>query len=175
MKINKTKIDGVYVIELEPRIDERGFFVRNFCKKELAEAGIDYDIAQINRSMTKNKGTIRGMHFQKYPKEESKIFQCLHGAIYYVAIDLRENSQTFGQWVAQELGEDNKKMILVPQGCASGFQTLTDNCEVQYWVSEFYSPEYEGGVRFDDPVFNIKWPIPNPILSDKDKNWPLTI
>lgn len=173
MKINKTKIDGIYTIELELRTDERGYFTRNFCKMELAEVGINYDIAQINRSFTKKKGTIRGLHFQKPPKGEAKIFQCLRGAIYYVAVDLRKDSDTFGEWYSEELSEENKKMILVPKGCGSGFQTISDDCEVQYWVSEFYSPECEGGVRFDDPFCNIKWPLPVAFVSDKDKNWPL--
>lgn len=173
MKFNKTKIEGVYTIELELKIDERGYFTRNFCKKDLAEVGIDYNVVQVNRSFNHKRGTIRGMHFQKSPKSENKIVQCIRGSIYDVAVDLREGSQTFGQWVAEELSEDNKKMLLVPKGFAHGLQTLTDNCEVQYFVSEFYSPECEGGVRFDDPKFNIKWPIENPILSKKDKDWPL--
>ena len=112
------------------------------------------------------------MHFQKAPKEEAKIFQCLRGAMFYVAVDLRANSKTFGKWVGEELSEENKKMILVPKGFGSGYQTLTNNCGVQYWVSEFYSPECEGGIRFNDPFFKIEWPIQNPILSDKDKSWP---
>lgn len=173
MRINKGKIDGIIIIELEPRSDERGFFVRNFCKNELEAFGISYPIAQINRSLTKTKGIIRGMHFQKSPKAEDKIVQCLRGAIYDVAIDLRPNSPTYGRWEAQELTEDNKKMFLVPKGFAHGFQAIADNCEIQYFVSEFYSPECESGVRWNDPKFNINWPIENPILSDKDKNWPL--
>lgn len=169
---NKTNIEGLYIIELEPRFDERGFFARNFCIKELAELGISYEIKQINRSLTKNKGMIRGMHFQKAPKAEDKIVQCLRGAIYDVAIDLRPGSPTYGRWEGQELTEENKKMFLIPKGFAHGFQALTDNSEIQYFVTEFYSPEHEGGVRWNDQAFNINWPIKNPVLSEKDKNWP---
>lgn len=173
MKFKKTKIEGLYIIELEPYVDERGDFVRVFCQKELAEIGIEFKIAQINQSLTKKRGTIRGMHFQKPPKAEDKIVRCLRGAIYDVAIDLRQDSSTYGQWLAQELTEDNKKMFLIPKGVAHGLQTLVDNCEVQYFMSEFYSPEHSSGVYWNDQFFNIKWPIKNPILSEKDKNWPL--
>lgn len=173
MKFNKTKIEGVYDIELEPRIDERGYFVRNFCQKELSEAGIDYNIVQINRSSTKKAGTIRGLHFQRAPKEESKIFQCLKGAIFYVTVDLRPDSPTHGEWFGLELSEEDQQMIVIPKGCASGFQTLVDNTEVQYWSSEFYSGEHEGGVRFDDPSINIAWPMEAVFVSEKDKSWPL--
>lgn len=173
MLIKKTKIGDLYVIELEPKSDERGTFIRTFCKEELSKEGLAFDIVQASQSLTKKKGTIRGMHFQKSPKVEDKIAQCLSGAIYDVVVDLRENSPTYGQWVAEELTEDNGKMFLIPKGLAHGFQTLADNCKVQYFMSEFYSPEHAAGVRWDDPFLNIKWPIKNPILSEKDKNWPL--
>ncbi len=113
------------------------------------------------------------MHFQKAPKAEDKIVQCLRGAIYDVVVDLRENSSTYGQWVGEELSENNKRMLLIPKGFAQGFQALTDNCEVQYLMSEFYSPENASGVRYDDPFLGITWPIKNPVLSEKDRNWPL--
>lgn len=166
-------MEGLYIIEPELKIDERGYFARIFCRKELAKIGLNFEIVQMNRSLTEKKGTIRGMHFQKPPKVEDKIIQCLKGVIYDVAIDLRKNSLTFGQWMAVELSEENKKMFFIPKGFAHGFQTLTDNCTISYFMSEFYSPKYEGGVRWNDPFFNIKWPIKNPILSEKDKNWPL--
>lgn len=172
MLFKETRIKGVYIIELEPRTDDRGFFVRNFCKKELAGVGIDFDLVQINRSFTKKAGTIRGLHFQKFPRQEGKIFQCLRGAVFSVAIDLREDSKTYGEWVSEELTEENKKMLLIPKGFASGIQTLADNCEIQYFVSEYYSGEYESGICFDDSAFNIKWPVKNPTLSEKDKSWP---
>jgi len=173
MKFIETKIKGLYVIEPELKIDKRGYFTRIFCKKEFARIGFNFKIVQVNRSLNLKKGTLRGMHFQKPPKAEDKIVQCLKGAIYDVAIDLRKNSPSYGQWLAIELNEENKKMFFIPKGFAHGFLSLADNSEVLYFMSEFYSPEYESGVRWDDPFFNIKWPIKNPILSEKDKNWPL--
>ena len=166
-------MNGLYIIEPELKTDERGYFARIFCKKEFTKIGFNFEIVQINRSFNKKKGTIRGLHFQTPPKAEDKIISCVKGAIYDVAIDLRKDFPTFGQWVAEKLTEDNKKMFLIPKGFAHGFQTLTDNTEILYFMSEFYSPEYESGVRWNDPFFNIKWPIKNPILSEKDKNWPL--
>lgn len=172
MIFNKTKIKGLYVIEPELKFDERGDFARVFCKKELAKEGLTFNIVQINQSLTNKKGTIRGIHFQKEPKAEAKIIQCLRGSIYDVAIDLRKKSPTYGQWVAEELNENNKRMFFIPKGFAHGFQSLTDSCEVQYFMSEFYSPGHASGVRWNDPFFDIRWPIKNSILSDKDKNWP---
>ncbi len=174
MIFHPTKLDGVSVIEQEPRADERGYFARIFCKDELAKVGIEFDIVQASHSFTREKGTIRGMHFQKEPKAEDKIVQCLSGKIYDVVVDLRKDSPTFGKWIAEELSAENKKMLFIPKGCAHGFQTLTDNCLVQYFMNEFYSPEHASGVRFDDPAFNIPWPIKDPILFDKDKSWPLS-
>lgn len=172
MKIKKTKIEGVYIIDLEPRGDARGYFTRVFCKDELKKAGISYNIVQINRSKTEKKGTIRGLHFQKSPKQEDKIVQCLVGSVFDVALDLRKNSPTFGKWVGEELSADNKKMLLIPKGVAHGFQTLEKNCTVEYFVSQFYSPQKESGVRWNDPMFKIKWPIKKAITSEKDGNWP---
>ena len=173
MKIKETKIKGVYIIEPELKVDERGYFARIFCKEEFAKIGLNFNTVQINRSLTKRKGTIRGLHFQRPPMAEDKIIQCLRGAIYDVAVDLRLDSSTCGQWVAEEISEQNKKMFFVSKGFAHGFQALTDNCEIQYFVSEFYSPKREGGIRWDDPFFKIKWPIKKIFLSEKDKNWPL--
>ena len=173
MKFQETKIKGLYIIEPELKVDERGYFARIFCKREFARIGLNFEIVQINRSSNLKKGTLRGMHFQKPPKAEDKIVQCLKGAIYDVAIDLRQGSKTFGQWIAVELTEENRKMFFVPKGFAHGFQSLGDNSEILYFMSEFYSPEHESGVRWDDPFFNIAWPIKNPILSENDKNWPL--
>ncbi len=173
MKFKETKIKGVYIIKLEPIIDERGNFVRTFCKEELNKIGLSFNIVQINQSLTKKKGTIRGIHFQTEPKVEDKIIQCLRGKIYDIVIDLRKNSLTYGQWVGGELSEGNNKMFFIPKGFAHGFQTLTDNCEVQYFMSEFYSPKHSNGIRWDDSFLNIKWPIKNPSLSERDKNWPL--
>lgn len=174
MKIIETKIKGLYIIEPELKTDERGYFTRIFCQEELAKARLDFKIVQANRSLTFKKGTIRGMHFQKEPRAEDKIVQCLRGRVYDVAIDLRKNSLTYSQWVAEELSEDNKRMFYIPKGFAHGFQTLTNNCEIQYFVSEFYSSERESGVRWDDQFYKIKWPLEVSNISDKDKKWPLT-
>lgn len=173
MKFQKTKIKGLYIIEPELKIDERGGFRRIFCQKEFSKIGIEFKIVQVNQSFNQKRGTLRGMHFQKEPKAEDKIVQCLRGAIYDVALDLRRGSPSFGQWIAEELDEKNKKMIYIPKGFAHGFQTLTNNCEILYFMSEFYSPKHSSGVRWNDPFFNIKWPIKPKVISEKDKNWPL--
>jgi dTDP-4-dehydrorhamnose 3,5-epimerase len=175
MKFKETKIKGLYIIEPDLKIDDRGYFTRIFCEKEFKKSKLGFKIIQANLSFTKKKGTIRGMHFQKPPKAEDKVVQCLRGAIYDVAVDLRKDLLTYGQWVAEELSEENKKMFLIPKGFAHGFQALTDNCELLYFMSEFYSPEHTSGIRWNDPFFNIKWPIQDPILSEKDKNWPLIL
>lgn len=171
MIITETKIKGLYIIEPELRVDGRGFFTRTFCERELGRAGIKFRIRQINRSLTGKKGTIRGMHFQKHPRAEDKIVSCLRGRVFDVAIDLRPTSPTRGSWLGVELSEKNKKALLIPKGFAHGFQSLTVNCEMLYLMSEFYSPEHASGVRWDDPLFGIKWPLKKPTLADKDKNW----
>lgn len=172
MKINPTKIEGVFIIEPEPREDSRGYFARVFAKEELKKAGIDFSIVHINRSLSKEKGTIRGVHYQKAPKSEDKIIQCLAGKIFDVALDIRPDSKTFGQWVSEVLTPDNKKMLLLPKGCAHGFQTLEENTVVEYFVTEYYAPEFEEGIRYNDPRFGIVWPIKEAVLSEKDANWP---
>lgn len=172
MKINKTKIEGVYIIEPDPRIDSRGYFMRVFAKEELKEKGIDFSILHINRSFSKDKGIIRGMHFQTNPMGEDKIVQCLEGKIFDVALDLRKDSKTFGQWVGQILNPKNKSMMLTPKGCAHGFQTIEENSLVQYFATQVYSPDHERGIRYNDPQFSIDWPIKKAILSEKDRNYP---
>lgn len=173
MKFIKTKLDGVYVIKPESKEDARGCFVRIFCKEELLACGIEFDIKQANQSLTKKKGTIRGMHFRREPKAEAKIIQCLEGAVYDVAVDVRPDSATFGRWISEELSKENGKMLYIPKGFAHGFQTLSNNCCMQYFMSEFYSPEHSAGVRWDDPFFGIKWPLKPTIISKKDTKWPL--
>ena len=173
MTITKTKIEGVYIIDLVLREDARGYFTRVFGKDELEKYNISYSIAQINRSLTITKGTIRGLHYQKKPKEEDKIVQCLDGRIFDVAVDLRKDSKTFGEWVGVELSKDNKRMLLIPKGCAHGFQSLEKNCLVEYFVSQFYSPDNERGLLWNDPTFNVDWPIKKASLSEKDQSWPL--
>jgi dTDP-4-dehydrorhamnose 3,5-epimerase len=172
MKFTKTKIEGLYLIGPEPKNDERGYFARIFCQEELKKNGLTFNVRQANRSFSEKKGTLRGMHFQKAPRAEDKIVQCLRGKIFDVAVDMRKDSKTFGQWVAEELTQDNQKMFLIPKGLAHGFQALTDQCEVLYLMSEFYSPEHASGIRWNDPFLNIIWPMENPIVSEKDKNWP---
>ena len=171
MKFYETKIKGVYIIEPELIKDKRGYFARFFCKKELAALGMNFNVVQINQSFTRKKGTIRGLHYQKPPYQEEKIVQCLKGEIYDVVLDLRNNSSTFGKWISERLSEKNKKMILVPKGCANGLQPLTDNCRIEYFMSEYYSPQSQAGIRWDDPYFKIRWPIKKIFLSEKDKNW----
>ncbi len=174
MIFQPTKLKGVFVIEPEFQRDDRGYFSRIFCQKELLRVNIDFTIRQISQSYNAKKGTIRGMHVQHEPAAEQKIVQCLRGIVYDVVIDVRKNSATYGQWIAEELSEHNKKKIYVPTGCAHGFQTLVDSSEMLYAMSEFYSPECYAGVRWNDPLFNIPWPIQNSvILSEQDKQWPL--
>jgi dTDP-4-dehydrorhamnose 3,5-epimerase len=173
MIFEKTKIEGVFIITQEPRGDERGYFSRIFAKEEFKKNGITFNIVHGNRSLTVEKGTIRGMHYQRYPKQEDKVVQCIQGSIFDVALDLRKGSKTYGQWVGEVLSGENKKMLLVPKGCAHGFQALEKNCLVEYFVSQYYSPLFERGVRWNDPSFNISWPIKKAILSEKDGKWPL--
>lgn len=174
MQFKKTEIDGVWIIETSPFRDDRGYFTRIFCEDELAKNGIKFNIVQINRSFTKNKGVIRGLHFQLQPKSEEKIVQCISGSFFQVVVDLRASSPTRGKWTSVELSDSNQKAILIPKGCAAGIQTLSENCGLLYFMSEFYSAENASGVRYDDPAFDIKWQIfPPTLVSDKDKTWPL--
>lgn len=173
MKVKKTKIEGVYIVELEPRGDSRGYFARIFAKEELKKFNIKYDIVHANRSKSQKKGTIRGFHYQKSPKQEDKIVQCIRGSIFDVALDIRKNSKTYGKWVGVELSEENMKMLLIPKGCAHAFQTLKSDTVVEYFVTEYYSPEKERGIRWDDPSFKVKWPVSKVTVSEKDKSWPL--
>ncbi len=174
MKFTQTKIKGVYVINLEPRQDARGFFARVFCKHELRDQGLEFDIVQVNKSKSVNTGTIRGLHYQNSPYSEDKIVQCIQGGIYDVALDLRHDSPTYGQWVSEMLTQENNTMLLVPKSCAHGFQSLKPNSVVQYFVSEYYTATAESGIRWNDPAFGISWPIAKATLSDKDAAWPLT-
>jgi dTDP-4-dehydrorhamnose 3,5-epimerase len=166
----ETKIKGVYIIEPELLTDERGFFARSFCKEEFQKYGLETDIVQCNISYNKKKGTLRGMHYQVPPFEETKIVSCTKGSIYDVVVDLRSDSLTNGQWVATDLSDKNFKMMYIPKGCAHGFQTLEDNTMVYYQMMEFFHPECGRGLRWDDPIFNIQWKIRNKIISNKDKD-----
>ena len=170
MKFTETKLKGAYVIEVEPLADERGFFARSWCQKEFAEHGLDPNLVQCNISFNLKKGTLRGMHYQAEPYQEAKLIRCTKGAIYQVVIDIRPDSFTFKQWVAVELTAENRKMLYVSKGMASGFQTLMDNTEVFYQMAEFYHPESAKVVRWDHPAFEIEWPIEVKIISDKDNS-----
>lgn len=172
MIFSPAEISGMYIITLEPREDNRGGFARLFCKNEFTKAGIDFTAVQINQARTKNKGTLRGLHWQTAPKEEVKVFQCLEGSIYDVVADTRPDSPTFGKWLGTQLDADVPKILYIPGGLAHGYQTLKDNSRVQYLVSEFYSPENEKGVRWNDPFFKITWPLPPVSLSEKDSGYP---
>lgn len=172
MIFSETKLKGAYVIDIEPHKDHRGFFARTWCKNEFEIKSLNSDLVQCNLSYNINKGTIRGMHYQSAPYEEAKLVRCIKGSVYDVIIDLRPKSATFLQWIGVELTQKNYKMLYVPEGFAHGFQTLENNTEVFYQVSQNYSPDYEKGVRWDDPTFGIEWPIMDKlIISDKDKNF----
>jgi dTDP-4-dehydrorhamnose 3,5-epimerase len=172
MIFNETKLPGVYVIDLERSVDERGFFARAWCEREFAAHGLTARLSQINVSHNALRGTLRGMHWQRAPHEEAKAVSCLRGAIYDVALDLRADSPTYLQWFAAELTAENRRQMFIPAGCAHGFQTLTDDAEALYFMSEFYSPQHGAGVRYDDSAFAIQWPLPVTNISPADQAWP---
>jgi dTDP-4-dehydrorhamnose 3,5-epimerase len=172
MKFIETDLSGAYVIELERRGDDRGFFARFFCKDEFREHGLDHSIVQINNSLSKEKGTLRGMHYQLPPKAETKIVRCIRGALYDVILDVRPGSATFGRSLGFELTAENRRMVYVPNGFAHGFLTLEPDTEALYLVTEFYAPELERGIRWNDPKFKIHWPIQPNVLSEKDATRP---
>jgi dTDP-4-dehydrorhamnose 3,5-epimerase len=172
MIFTQLSLPGAYIIELEPKADARGFFARTFCEKEFERHGLRTCFVQCNCSWNEKTGTLRGMHFQRAPHAEAKLIRCTQGKIFDVLIDLRPDSPTFTRWEAVELTSENRKMVYVPEGFAHGYQTLTPGAEVFYMTSEPYTPGAEGGVRWNDPFFGIQWPLPDPILSDKDRNHP---
>ncbi len=173
MIFKEAGIKGAFIIEPERIEDARGFFARAWCKREFAEHGLNPFLVQCNLSFNKSRGTLRGMHYQGAPHQETKLVRCTRGAIYDVIIDLRPESRTCLKWLGVELTQENRKILYVPEGFAHGYQTLTDNTEVFYQVSQFYSSESEGGVRWDDSAFGIKWPETDIlVISEKDKNWP---
>jgi len=169
----ETKLKGAFIIEPEKLEDERGFFTRAFDEKKFEEYGLNPRVVQCNISFNKSKGTLRGMHYQIAPYEETKLVRCTKGKILDVIVDLRPESKTFTQWFGIELSEENHKMLYVPEKFAHGFQTLEDNTEIFYQVSQIYSPKYEGGLRWDDPMLQISWPIKSALISKKDLVWPL--
>lgn len=172
MEFKKTKLEGVWIIEPKIFKDERGLFFESYSKREFENQGIDIDFVQDNHSVSLKKGTLRGLHFQKDPFAQSKLVRVTKGKVYDVIVDIRKDLKTFGQWEGFELSAQNFKMLLVPSGFAHGFLTLEDDTIFQYKCSEFYHPESESGIIWNDPDLNINWPIKNPIILEKDKKHP---
>jgi dTDP-4-dehydrorhamnose 3,5-epimerase len=172
MIFNKTKLSDAYIIEIEKHEDERGFFSRLWCKKEFENHGLDSRLSQTNIGFSIKRGTLRGLHYQMLPYQEVKVVRCTMGAIYDVIVDLRPDSPTYKQWVSVELNSINRTMLYVPEGFAQGYITLVENTEMCYQTSQFYSPEFARGVRYDDPSFSIEWPIEVAVISEADKSWP---
>lgn len=173
MKFTETKLKGAFIIDLEERPDHRGFFARTFCMEEFQEHGLKPTVAQCNLSFNHKKGTLRGMHYQIAPATETKLIRCTQGAIYDVIVDMRPNSPTYLLHIGVELTAENRRALYVPEMFAHGYQTLTDAAEVTYQVGEFYTPGYERGLHYDDPVLGIEWPLPVSEISVKDAAWPL--
>ena len=172
MIFRETNISGAWEVGLNPLGDDRGFFARAWCREEFAAKVITAELSQANLSFSQQAGTVRGMHFQRVPHEEMKAVRCLRGKAFDVVLDLRPDSPTYCQWHGEELSADNCRMLVVPEGCAHGFQTLEDETEIFYLVSETYAPNSEDGVRWDDPAFDIKWPLSVTEISKRDMGFP---
>jgi dTDP-4-dehydrorhamnose 3,5-epimerase len=171
MIFTETRLKGAFIIDIDRKADERGFFARAFCQKEFREHGLRPTIAQASLASNAKKGTVRGMHFQYPPAAESKLVRCTRGAILDVIVDLRPESATYLEHVAVELNEDNMRALYVPERCAHGYQTLRDNTDTSYQVGEFYTPNAEGGVRYDDTRLALRWPLPVSVISSKDQQF----
>jgi dTDP-4-dehydrorhamnose 3,5-epimerase len=171
VKFRETELSGAYVIDIDPFEDERGLFARAWCQKEFEAHGLSSSIVQANISQNKKRGTLRGLHWQRQPYAECKLLRCTRGSVYDVIVDLRRDSDTFKSWLGVELTEQNHRMLLVPEDFAHGFQTLEDNSEVFYQVTQFYTPDAECGARYDDPAFAIDWPLDVSAISEKDAGW----
>lgn len=172
MKFICTPLEGAYVIDLEPVFDERGFFARTWCREEFLAHGLNPNFTQCSISLNTRGGTLRGLHYQDKPYQEAKLVRCNSGAICDVIVDLRPSSPSYAKWFAVELSAANRRMLYAPEGFAHGFQTLADDTEVFYHITESYQPQYARGVRWDDPVFRIDWPNKDPIISARDKSFP---
>lgn len=172
MKFEKTKLDGVVIITPNVFGDHRGFFMESWSQRKMEEAGLLYNFVQDNHSLSSKKGVLRGIHFQKGDKAQAKLVRCVRGAVLDVAVDLRHDSPTYKQWVAVELSAENKKQLLIPRGFGHGFVTLTDEVEFLYKADNYYAPEADGGIRWNDPEIGVEWGIENPILSAKDEKNP---
>ncbi len=172
MIFTETKLKGAFLVELKLIEDDRGFFARAWCNNELKAQGLSHNLVQANTAYSKKSGTLRGIHFQNEPHQEAKLVKCIQGAIFDVIVDIRPASSTFGQWYGVELSAKNRKMLYVPEGFGHAYLTLADATEVYYSVTEFYHPESEGGIRWDDPEIGIEWPIKPTVISDKDQALP---
>lgn len=171
MKLTNLPLGGAHLVELEPVADERGFFARTWCAEEFRSYGLMSSLAQCSISFNKRRGTLRGLHYQAEPYAEAKLVRCTAGAIYDIILDLRPVSATYRKWLAVELTATNRKMLYIPEGLAHGFQTLADDSEVFYQISINYQPESACGVRWNDPMFGIEWPIHDPIISQRDRSF----
>lgn len=172
MNFIKTGLEGVWLIEPSPHSDHRGRFMRAWCAREFEEHGVSFSPVQANLGFSTQKGTVRGMHFQEKPALEAKLVRCTRGSMFDVAVDLRPDSPTYGKWYGVELTAENGRMLYVPEQCAHGYQTLEDNTEMYYMASQFYTPSAVRGVLFDDPAFNIEWPLVATAVSEQDRKWP---
>lgn len=173
MRFRETPLRGAFVVELERLEDDRGFFARSFCEREFSGQGLASRFVQCNVSYNKRAGTLRGMHYQEAPHEEDKLVRCTMGAVHDVVVDIRRGSPTYLKSFGLELSAQNRIALFIPRGFAHGFQTLRDDSEVFYQMSEFFQPGSARGLRWDDPALALAWPMPNPILSDKDRAYPL--
>jgi dTDP-4-dehydrorhamnose 3,5-epimerase len=174
MKFTETALSGVYLIDIEPIGDSRGFFSRFWCGKEFEAQGLSFEVAQINVSHNAEAGTMRGLHYQSEPHAEAKVVACTSGRVFDVAVDVRPGSPTYLQWIGVELNSEDRQMLYIPQGFAHGYQTLEKDTGLLYLVSTFYAADAEGGLRYDDPAIGIEWPLPVASISDKDNGWDLT-
>jgi len=172
MRFERTPIEGVYVIHLEKRGDERGFFARVFCREEFAKQGLVTGFVQVNNSLSAESGTLRGMHYQLGDYAETKVVRCIGGSLYDQVLDVRPESKTFGESFGLELSAENRTMLYIPKGFAHGFLTLTDDAEILYVVDAFYSPDYERGIRWNDPRFGLEWPMEPRVVSERDRGHP---
>lgn len=173
LRFTELELPGVFIVDLEPKGDERGFFARTFSADLFEEHGLESRIVQCNLSYNHQRGTLRGLHYQDEPAPETKLVRCIRGGIWMVVIDRRPGSATYHQHVGVELTAENRRALYIPRLCANGYQTLSDDAEIAYQVSGFYTPSAERGLRFDDPVLGIEWPLPVTTMSDKDRAWPL--
>ncbi len=172
MDFLKTELEDAYIIDIKEIGDSRGFFARGWCQQEFEEQGLKFDIVQANISFNREKGTLRGLHYQVTPHEEIKLVRCTRGSIFDVIVDLRPSSSTYKRWIGVKLTAENHRMLLVPKGCAHAFQTLENDTEIFYQVSANYAPDSERGARYNDPAFEIDWPLDVSVISDKDAAWP---